>query len=54
MKIKCPYCGSTNFTNFDDYGGVDGEDIVQCYSCFDCGKPFYVVYECVRIEEEDE
>ena len=54
MKIKCPYCGSDDFTNFDFDGGIDGEDIAQIYSCLSCDKTFYVIYECVRIEKEDE
>ena len=54
MKIKCPHCGSDDFTNFDFDGGIDGEDIAQIYSCLSCDKTFYVIYECVRIEKEDE
>ena len=38
MKIKCPYCGSTEYETFDTTGG-DGE-------------PFRVIYALDCIEKE--
>ena len=48
MKIKCPYCGSTEYETFDTTGG-DGEPISELCACFDCDKTFRVIYapDCI-------
>lgn len=52
MKIKCPYCGGSDYETFDTIGG-DGENIIEFCTCFDCDHTFFVEYELMRIEKED-
>lgn len=51
MKIKCPYCGSTEYETFDTTGG-DGQAISELCSCFECDKTFRVIYAPDCIEKE--
>ena len=51
MKIKCPYCGSTEYETFDTTGG-DGQAISELCACFECDKTFRVIYAPDCIEKE--
>lgn len=52
MKVKCPYCGGSDYEIFDTVGG-DGEAIIELCTCFDCDQTFFMEYELVRVEKED-
>lgn len=52
MKVKCPYCGRTDYDIFDIIGG-NGEAIVELCTCFECDQTFFMEYELVSIEKED-
>ena len=51
MKIKCPYCGSTEYETFDTVGG-NGQAISELCACFECDKIFRVIYAPDCIEKE--
>ena len=51
MKIKCPYCGSTEYETFDTTGG-DGQAISELCACFECDNTFRVIYAPDCIEKE--
>lgn len=51
MKIKCPYCGSTEYETFDTTGG-NGQAISELCVCFECDNTFRVIYAPDCIEKE--